>query len=241
MKKKIPLDVLRSIEPYVNKKGVNFNSIYPDNFFIKLIDADENSDFYFNIESYKIIDSAFHLLIEYKPYNSNSVEKKREYIKMPQLDDNFKTWLKLLADYDNVKSVFDDPILESYANEYYTDFEILDEDAEISPYPLNTILFLDSYLERVENNIEKFEDETNTKVIQEIKTDAIELRNNLTKKSKKWVAQKLARIWGKMTKQSLALVKEFVVETRKEFVKGTIKYIGEHAPEIIHTITEALK
>ena len=77
MKKEIPLNVLETIAPFVNRKGDTFESIEPAYFLIKFVDSDVKSDFYFNDESYKL-DNGFQLLLDFKPSNKLSVGNNLE-------------------------------------------------------------------------------------------------------------------------------------------------------------------
>ena len=53
----------------------------------------------------------------------------------------------------------------------------------------------------------------------------LDLRNNLTKKSKKWVVKRLSKIWGRIAKQGVPLIKEFLTEVRKEIIKHVVKHL----------------
>lgn len=232
MKKKIPLQVLETIEPFINKIGNTFDAINPDNFLLKFIDKDEKSDFYFNVEEYKIEQSLL-LIIDYKPMNKQSINNKRMWIKAESLETHFNNWLNLLEGYEKVKTVFDDPILETFAEEYYIEFEIVEENAETKPFTTKQILLLDSHLNNIQTKIEKYKTEENSNEIDQIKADVIELRNNLTRKSKKWVIKQLSKVWAQITKQGPKLMKEFLNETKKLAIKEGVKFIVENGIDFI--------
>lgn len=233
MKKKIPLQVLETIEPYVNKKGTSFESIEPKNFLLKFIDKDDNSDFYFNVEEYKI-ESDFKLLIDFKPQSKQSTANRKTWIKANLLETHFTNWLKLLEGYDKVKTVFDDPILEAFADEYFTEFEIIDEDADVKPFSTKQVLLLDTHLESIQKKIDKFQTPENKAEIDKIKSNVEELRNNLTKKSKKWVIKQVSKIWAQITKQGPKLMKEFLSETKKHAIKEGVKFLFDKGADLIN-------
>jgi hypothetical protein len=233
VKKKIPLQVLETIEPYVNKKGESFDAIDPDGFLLKFVDKEDASDFYFNVESYKI-ENGFKLLVDWKPTNKQTIANKRIWIKAEQLDSYFTNWLKLLEGYDKVKSVFDDPILQAFADEYFSEFEILDDDADVKPFKTKQVLLLDDHLENIQKKIEKYQTEENRLEIQQIKSDVTDLRNNLTKKPKKWVIKQLSKIWAKITKQGPKLMKEFLNETKKHAIKEGVKLLFDKGADLIN-------
>ena len=236
MKKKIPLHVLETIEPFVNKKGVYFDAINPENFLLKFIDKDNSSDFYFNVETFKN-DKGFELLVDWKPYNKQNITNKKSWIKEEQLKSFFSNWLTILEGYDKVKSVYDDPIIEAYAEEYYSEFEIIDEDADIYPFSTKQVLLLDKHLDNIRKRIEKYELAENNEEINKIKVEVDELRENLTKKSKKWVIKKLTRIWAEITKQSPKLMKELLSEAKKLAIKEGLKYLIDKSIETINQKT----
>lgn len=224
MKKKVPLQVHEFMEPYLDKKGENFQSIAPDGFMLRFIDNDPYSDFYFNVEQYKQ-DRDFQLLIDFKPMNKQTLANRKTWIKAQDLQANFSNWLKLLEGYENVKTIFDDPIIESFANEYYAEFELIDEDADRVPLYPKQILLLDEHLELIEKGIGKYITKENASEIKLIQDGIVDLKNNLTKKSKKWVFKKLSKIWGQIAKQGVPLIKEFLTEVRKEFINQGVKQL----------------
>jgi len=233
MKKKIPLQVLETIEPYVKNKGVSFESVDSSGFLLKFIDKDNTSDFYFNVEEYKM-DPSFQLLIDWKPINKQSIQNRKAWIKAEQLNTHFTNWLTLLEGYEKVKSVFDDPIIEAFTEEYYSEFEIIDTEADVKPFSTKQILLLDSHLENIEKKIEKFQTEENKLAIQKIKDNVAELRQNLTKKPKKWVIKQLSKVWAEITKQGPKFIKEFLNETKKTAIKESVKFIFENGINLIN-------
>lgn len=232
MKKKIPLEVLQILEPFIQKKREIFDVVEPQSSLLRFVDKDPNSDFYFHIIEFKN-ENELLLLIDKKPANSKTTANERHWSRAVDLESFFTKWVELLNGYESVKSIFDDPILEAFANEYYSDFEIIDEDAEIIPFSTKQILLLDEHLEYIETEIEKFQTENNKNEIQQIKKEVIELRENLTKKSKKWVVKNLSQVWGKLAKQGPKFIKEFLSEVKKEAIKQGVKLLYENGINLL--------
>ena len=235
MKKKIPLIVHESLERFVKLKGENFIVIEPDNFLVRIIDADNDSDFYFNIEEYKV-QNGLQLHVDFKPANKLTVSNSKSWVDIRSLDGVFGNWVKFLDRYETVNTFFDDPILKSFVDDYYAEFEIVDENAESKPLKPNQILLLDKHLEYIENNIDQFKTENNKTHINDIKKEVIELRENLTSKPKEWVVRKLSIIWGKLTKQGTKLLKKFVSISEKQIIIEGVKYLIEEGPDLINKI-----
>lgn len=232
MKKKIPLIVLETLEKYVKLKGEQFAVVAPDKFLVKVIDKDNESDFYFNIENYKM-ENGFKLLIDWKPVNKESISNSRVWIDGKQLDSLFSNWVNLLKGYETVNTFFDDPFIKTYAEEYYAEFEIVDEDAETNPFNTKQILMLDEHLEYLEKNIDKFRTDKNASQLESIKREIDELRENLTTKSKKWIVKNLSNIWAKIAKQGTPFLKEFLSESKKAIIREGIKFMIEHGTNIL--------
>lgn len=224
MKKKVPLQVHEFMEPYLDKKGEHFQSIDSNGFMLRFIDVDPESDFYFNIEQYKL-DREFQLLIDFKPTNKQNLANRKTWIKAQDLQTQFSNWLKLLEGYNKVRTIYDDPISESFAKEYYDEFELIDEEADKVPLNTEQILLLDQHLELIEKGITKYITPNNASEIKLIQEGIQDLKSNMTKQSKKWVFKKLSKIWGQIAKQGIPLIKEFLTEVRKEFIKQGVKYI----------------
>lgn len=237
-KKDLPLVILKALEPYVGLKGDKIEVIDPKENLLKVIDKDVNSDFHFTIEKYqKANNNTYQFLMTRSPKNTNDNGQYQTWVEVSGLTGQFDVWLKLLNEYETVNSFFDDPITKSFREEFFAEFEIIDDDADINPLNIKQIMLLDSYLELVDDELNVFLDESNSQDIQEIKEEIFLLRDNLTKKSKKWVVSKLANIWAKIAKQGTKFIKEFLNETKKELikqgVKGLIEYVKENGADLL--------
>ena len=232
MKKKLPLTVLESLEKFVQLNGEQFEIHAHEKFMLSLSDNDKNSDFFFNIEECKN-ENGLKLLIGWKPINKDNIISKRMWIDCKDLEIYFNNWIIVLKGYEKVNSFFDDPILNSYAEDYYSEFIIVDEDLETIPFKPQQILMLDAHLETIEDNIEKYKTEVNNEQIDDIKKDINELRGKLTIKSRKWIIRNISIIWAKITKLGTPLLKEFLSEAKKTVVREGIKYMIEQGAGLV--------
>jgi hypothetical protein len=229
LKKKIPLLALEKIEPFLSKESNFFRLDSPGDFLIKFNDKDKDSDYYFIIEQYRVESSNLLLLINYKPRSKESVESHRTWINGVGLDQSFGDWVKLLERYDKIKTIYDDPIEKKYKDEFYAEFEIVDDDADITSFNINQQLWLDSYLEKIIYLLDSHNG-TNPE-LSELKEQVFELKDNLTNLTKKKIIEKLSWIWAKARKIGLPILKEIYVQVRNEIIKqlveGNIKIIME--------------
>lgn len=227
-KKDLPLVILKSLQPFVNLRGEKFEILDPKDNLLKVVDQEPESIFHFTIEEYrKAQNGRFQFLMSCSPKSQDENGIYKSWLEISQLEPQFQAWIKLLDEYENVESFFDDPILESFRDEYFTEFEIIDEDADTKPLNTKQILLLDSHLEDVGERLSDYLTEKNTDQISEIQEDILELRENLTNKSKKWIIENLTIIWAKIAKQGTKFIKEFLSESKKEVIKHGVKGLIE--------------
>lgn len=227
-KKDLPLIVLKALQPFVNLKGERFETIEPDKNLLYVVDQDIDSNFYFIIEQFqKQKNGKFQFLMSKSPSSQTDISIQRTWVDIDQLQSQFNNWIKLLEEYENVTSFFDDPIVNSFKDEFFAEFEIIDDDADISPLNTNQILLLENHLNEIKSKLEDYKNDTNTNEINNIQDDIILLKENLTRKSKKWVIKNLSRIWGKIAKQGTTFIKDFLSQSKKEIIKQGVKGLIE--------------
>ena len=234
-KKDIPLKVLEILEPFVIKESKFYKIDYNSNSLLRFIDKDNNSDFYFEINKFE--KDLITLII--KPYNKGTVNGNSAIIQSKDLGAYFSNWISILENYEKIKSVYDDPIINSFEEEFFSDFEILDDDKN-KPLENNKILLLDEYLENLSNGLEKHKTEENKRRIEEIQENIILLQENLTNNTRQEIAEKISKIFAKIKKLGTKYLKEFITAGRKKLMDKGIKYIIENAPKIIDDINNAI-
>lgn len=238
-KKEIPLAILKALEDFVNLKGNKFEIVDPKSHLLKAVDKDEDSSFHFTILEYKKATNSgtFQFFMDRSPRNQNDPGAYQGWVEITNLQAQFTVWIELLDQYENVNSFFDDPILNSFSEEFFSEFEFIEEEnAETKPLNTKQILLLDEYLETVNSKIEEFRNDGNFLEIEEIKADISELTENLSNKPKAWVVRKLTRIWAKMAKQGIQFIKEFLTESKKEAIKQGIKIAIDYVKENGHDL-----
>ena len=222
-KKRLPITILKSLEPYVNLVGDKFKIIDPKENLLNAIDIDNTSDFYFRIEKYeKKQSNSFHLLMDRKPKNENENEQQRNWIDIKNLENEFKTWLSLLEQYENINSFFDDPIIKSNSDKFFQKFEIIDDNADIETFELEQQLYLEEYLNNSKEKLEKLKkNQPAEKIIEleKLEKEADEIKNVLTTESKRKVMIRLSKFWGRAQKTGLQVIKEIFVSVTAEIAK----------------------
>lgn len=227
-KKDIPLVVHEILEPFVLKKGEHFTIDYNSNTLLKFVDTEIGSDFYFEINKFE--GDVISLII--KPIDKSTINGQSIQIDSKKLGIYFNNWISILEQYQNVKSVFDDPILKSFQEEYFSEFEILEDEKE-KPLENNKILLLDKYLENISIELENHKTEINKNKIDEIQSDINLFQENLTSQNKLEIAKNFSKILAKIKKLGTKFLKEFITEGKKQIISKGIKFLIEQGPNII--------
>nr|WP_315419942.1 hypothetical protein [uncultured Pedobacter sp.] len=236
-KKDLPLIILQALEPFVIQKGEKFEVVDPGKSLLKVVDKEPGSNFHFTIELHeKKSDGTYQLLMSTAPTSSMDNADCRAWIKIDSINKQFSNWIEMLDKYDNIKSFFDDKIVNGFQQEFYAEFEVLEEEED---FPLKTkqILLLDEYLEELGGKLQEYVNEQNINEISTIQDEIILLRENLTTKSKEWVLKNLTKIWGSVAKQGTKFIKELLTESKKELIKqgikATVDYIVQNGPHLL--------
>lgn len=232
-KKKYPLILLKSIEKMhqdvrkiVDENNELISYINKSEFEINLRDKADNSDFTFSITKPKYEKGKVEFYVTYNPRNGQSLDAYRFYSELKNVLNHLNIWINLLKEYENVNISPEEKILNEYEKEFYADFEILDDDADVNPFDLKRQLILHKFLDHTIEILEK-DDNDNEDLIQDTK----ELRENLPRLTKKETVKKISRLFAKIRQKSLVLLKEILDVAKKEIYKkaisGGFKMIGE--------------
>lgn len=219
-----PVDVNRvlfAFEAKVKKLPLA-NVELPKGDLINITDKDNDSNLYFCVSSYKIEGGVISFHILYIPSSSSCMDEYDGWV--TSLDNAFDPWYKLIEEYENLDKFSDDSDTNSCAGEYYTQFEIIDEDAD-KPLPDDKMRFLDENLKSIEDNIEQYIDGDNEAEILEIKADATNIRKNITKKSRADIWRMVAVMCGKIKKLGPPFFEIFGTEVVKTLAKNTTEAV----------------
>jgi hypothetical protein len=222
-KKEFPLSVLQTIEELIKTESPHFEVTNSGESLLKFRDKDSKSDFYFEIKSYKFdSNNKLQLEISYKPRHRDIPTTHEKTVDTKTLGVSLRTWSDLLSGYEQIK-IFDDPILKQYEDEFLTEFEILDADADTNSYDFKTQILIDNYLDYCSVKLSEHKTEENKKEVEIIENEIKDLKANQTQLTKRKVVQRLARIWSKTRKFGLNLLKDVYQEAKKEIIKQLIK------------------
>ena len=214
-KRDLPLSVLQALDRITEKPSDLFRIAEGEGIIVRFEDNHPNPSQFF--EFVKFEKQQLSLVI--KPKSANDPGMSHISVTVDKVDGYFKKWLQHLEGYKNAK-LLDDPILRKYEEDAYSEFELLDEDADINSYNIETQLWLDEF---IDNSLKKLElhekkDPLKSEIYQEFK----QLKETQTRMTKKKVIQHLSKIYALTRKHSLSLLKDIFIEVKKEFIKQLI-------------------
>jgi hypothetical protein len=219
MKKKVPIKILKELEPYV-KSEYDFVKIRKKkDRLLSLVDRDIESDFFFELTKYEVQNSKLIVTILRKPKNELSNEEFTERVAIEHLKVRFESWLKIIESYENVDNYFDDPILKAYQNEFFESFKILDEDAETTPFEIKQQLAIEQHLNTI---IDVIENEEESDESLEIIEESIKLKKDLGKLTKTETFNKMCLIWGKLRKYSFQTLKVIMTKGTEKLIEYSV-------------------
>lgn len=225
MKKKIPLSILQAVQPHIQSSIDLIKPINDENTIFHLRDIDENSKFYFKVIRQEFSNGKLGYITELKPKDSENMDVFKTWLQHDELVIFLGRWLKLLDSYSKIYTIFDDPILKIYQENFEKQFDIIDENASYAPFDLSQQLYLDEYLKSVKNKIEILKEgksESEIEILNEISQEASLIQKDLSKDSKKKIIKRLSKILAKAQKVGLDVIKEIFVSVSSELAKRLI-------------------
>ena len=225
-KKDIPLKLLKDfkiVKEFVRDEVSQYEIIELESeelSTLKVIDIDKDSTFYFYLHDLKLTNDGSYFDITYSPANDKVTSETSERVDVNTFKAIFKKWIEIIIEYNSIPIMPEDNILKAYEDEFYAEFEIVDENASVDPFSLKQQLLIDEYLESIEHSLEEHKPE---KGVDEIIEETQALRNSITTLTKRSVIRRISKILSKITKFGLPLIKEIYSEVKKELIKKAIE------------------
>lgn len=226
MKKKIPLEILELIQPFLDKNKLIIKSKKLSDCFIVIYDNDVDSDFYFKVVRQEVSNNKRGYIIEYKPTSKTIIKETSQWSQINDISGYLTNWVSLINAYNSIHTTFDDPIIKSNQQRFEKDFHIVDEDADSSSFSLNQIIFLDEYLETSKNKISLLRqtaDNDKALELEELEREATLIKNDLTNQTKKQIFKRLTKFWAKAQKIGLDVIREIFINVTSEITKRLLQ------------------
>jgi hypothetical protein len=223
LKKRVPISALEAIQPLIDENRLILKPVFDSNFYFHLEDLD--SDFFFKLSQNS--DNIF--VIDRKPYSQDTGKSGKVGAQnVSEVVSVFNDWISILKRYE-IKTIFDDPIIKSYTEEFYDSLKMVDEDADEKPFDFVKQQHLIFYLEKAKAILETHKTEANKEIIEAIVEDCNNLEVELTQLPKNKVLEKLSQIWAKSRKQGWTIVKDLLSKFKEEAINTVVKHVLENA------------
>jgi len=223
-KKKLPLrhaqdihDLYDKVRSYATTKNDLITIIEDKELKLLLIDNDSHSDFYFTLSDPSFPSEKSHFNIVYTPANNTSLKPYNAVTNADGVMASIKGWTDLIEKYNTINLTPNEILINQYEDEFFSGFEIIDDDAEFKSFDFPRQLLIQNFLQRTLEILNE-DDSDNTEIIEEVN----ELKDNIQNLTKKIIVRKLSRIFAIVRKKSLELCKKIVIEAGKELFKKAI-------------------
>lgn len=238
MKKRFPVAALEVTQPFVEKAKDFASPIIDEKYVLFLKDNDnfDESNHYFNVV-FEVQEGTYR--IEMSPYSSDTIIANSYRGYLGDIEKHFNVWLDVMKRYKNQKTIYDNPA--RYQAEYfYSEFKIIDEDADIAPFNTKQIFLIDEYIESYKKDLLALKNEGNSKEIDEIIAECDSLQDTVYSTPKNKVIEAVAKIWGKtvtkLKKEGRKFIGEYFEKFKTEVIAGTVGAAIEGAKTLINLI-----
>ncbi|WP_157593187.1 hypothetical protein [Rufibacter tibetensis] len=237
-KKEYPLFFLRDVKSLMQqtREFVKVNDdvlviTKNEEFEITIKDSAKDSNFEFSIFKPYILENRVNYTVQFNPINHLRLDIHKVNTTSEFVIDHLKKWTRIIKEYNLIDLSPEEKILSEYEREFYDEFEIVDEDADVLPYNLETQVKIHAFLLHAVNVLRKDEEENSALII-----EASDLQNDLPNLTKKNTVKRLSKFFAKVRQKSLPLLKEILVEGKKEIFKRMISSGFDNVVSLIDLI-----
>lgn len=224
MKRAIPPIVWQYIQPIINQYRRLIIPVTNGEHVLFLKDADPESVFYYQCDP--IADTG-RFKVEMKPLSIHSVQTVSQELSLNEMIERLKQWFEALDAFDKTETIYDDPIVKGYEQEFASYF-VMNEADEFESMDYVGQRYLLSYLDRITEQIEEQRPLVTEKKAEQLTLLLAEtevLKEDLPELSKNQTVRRLINIWAKTRKVSVKLITDLLSDFKKEGLKLLAKGI----------------
>ncbi len=133
-----------------------------------------------------------------------------------------KGWFEVLELYASTPSIYDDPIIDSYADYYAKMYPLRDEDADTAPFNPNEQLLLETNLNSLKE-LAQTELATKPELLNEVNSEIDETKAKMSQETKATVHKRIMRVLARIYKSAKPFAKKAIDTLIVEGVKFTIE------------------
>lgn len=221
-----PAYFLQAIAPWLNKQGELFyQKEATDNYLVQYRSIDFN-EFYFTIQSGEVANGEAHVYIDIKPSSDKTIANSTSQVTVYSLDKVFNRWIGVLELYRTVPNPHE-PLEKKFdkqqEEEFYSWFELVDEDVNTTTFNFSQQLRIDEALQNSIKLLEEHKTPENEQIINELISEAQNIRDTQDNLPKATVGRKIAKFLTRLKKWSLGACKQAVTDLFKDQIKKIMR------------------
>lgn len=241
VKRQLSQTFRNAIEPILkeNRAAFEYGSVSGDLF--RLLDVSADSDFFFAVHGESYTSNGVVVSYSCVPRSADTLKSFSSTDTLSTFSVKLKAWFNMIREHAS-ESVFDDPIERAFEREFFDDWRIVDEDADMMPFTFEHQQLLMEYLVEVEDLIADEFGSGESVLKDELIARVVDAREAVTAKSKNAVMHQLTALWAKARKGSLRLaswmLKKFVEKVFSKGIDAAFKYATENSHKLPAYIDE---
>lgn len=173
--------------------------------------------------------------IQFTPISHESKSVFSGEIDKDQIFKHLLDWIKILKDYNSVSFNQEEDFFKIYEEEIFSNFEIIDDDAEVKPFDNNQQVILYKFLEATATYLEK--EYPNNDIVREIIEDANSLRNDIPLLTKRIASKRFSKVLARVRKFNPITFKDVYDVAKKEVIKYLLLKGVDTLPKLVNGIT----
>lgn len=189
-----------------------------NNLVIGLRGLREFSNFQFLILEPRMMDKEPYYRIDRTPQNSSSNDRITFECGFKDTINSFNNWFQLIIDFTKFDFHQKDEFRRIYENQFYADFEIVEDDSYTTPFDSNRQLLLYHLIDQTQILIVKSEIEDSESLIEE----ANDLKCSLTKITKHESVKRLSKLMANIRLKSIKVYNDVLDVGKKEIIKAVL-------------------
>lgn len=221
----------------------NFEADYSD--IVKVQETDHlfyfhdisHNDFYFyiSIPDKKSKGGPTYFSTYFSPDKRDSKSSFSGEANKDQIPKYFYRWISIIQDYNSVSFNQEEDFLKIYEEEIFSDFVIVDDDAETKPFDNNQQIILYTFLESTVNLLE--EQYPNNNTIEKIIEEANSLKNEIPLLTKRIAFKRFSKVLAEIRKFNPITYRDIYDVAKKEVIKHLLLKGVETLPKLVNSIS----
>jgi hypothetical protein len=186
---------------------------------ITFVAVNKSLPFYFEVKAVKDIgNGGVDYMMVWKPTSKTAVKESSSNGGLDQITTRFKQWAQIVGEYGNIRLSRKDKFTAESAEQFYADFELVDEDANTAPFDNDKQVLVYKLLEFIKETVEHVEDgnqEESKLIVQQIES----LQQIIPTVTKAAVLKELSKVYAKVKSYSMKAFVAVYDVAKKELIK----------------------